>query len=66
MSGLELSDEQRRTDEEAIEKTRRWIAACQVGVVFWPHEAFDRQSLTLWSTCKSHRHGKAGLEDVQD
>jgi hypothetical protein len=34
MSGLELSDEQRRTDEEAIEKTRRWIVACQVGVVF--------------------------------
>lgn len=50
MSGLELSDEQRRTDEEAIAKTRRWIVACQVGVVFWPHEAFDRQSLTLWSS----------------
>ena len=39
MSGIELSDEQRRTDEEAIEKTERWIAACQVRVVFRPQQA---------------------------
>jgi hypothetical protein len=50
ISGLELSAQEQRADEEAVEKTRRWIVACQVGVVFWPHEALDRQSLTLWST----------------
>ncbi|KAG7539620.1 hypothetical protein FFLO_03496 [Filobasidium floriforme] len=28
-SGLELSEQERRADEVAVEKTRKWIAACQ-------------------------------------
>jgi hypothetical protein len=39
LSGLELSELERRVDQEAGEKTKRWIVACQVRVVFRPQQA---------------------------
>lgn len=44
LSGLDLNEQERQADDEAMQTTREWISACQVGALLGTRE--DRSNPT--------------------